>query len=108
MDKAYIAHQLRPGTVQPEHFRLLINISNIHSEKVVRALEQHLVYGIIRKEACFDEGVSAGFFSQKLKQLQYINQMATLLMNYLDDKHTHTKPVEVKDHKGNHYAEKDE
>ncbi len=105
MDKTYIAHQLRPGTVQPEHFRLLINISNIHSEKVVRALERHLVHGIIRKEACFDEGVSAGFFSQKLKQLQYINQMASLLVNYLDDRHTHTSALDVKNRKGNIYAE---
>ena len=96
MDKTYIAHQLRPGTVQPEHFRLLINISNIHSEKDVRALERHLVYGVIRKEACFDEGVSAGFFSQKLKQLQYINQMASLLVNYLDDRYTNTGDIKLK------------
>ncbi|EFB2477054.1 PbsX family transcriptional regulator [Escherichia coli] len=105
MDKTYIAHQLRPGTVLPEHFRLLINISNIHSEKVVRALERHLVHGVIRKEACFDEGVSAGFFSQKLKQLQYINQMASLLVNYLDDSHTRTSTLEVKHRKGSSYVE---
>ncbi|MBS1203196.1 MAG: Adhesin biosynthesis transcription regulatory protein [Proteobacteria bacterium] len=36
---------LRPGAVNPEHFRMLIESSRIHSPKVIQAMEDFLVHG---------------------------------------------------------------
>ncbi|WP_374704864.1 PapB/FocB family fimbrial expression transcriptional regulator [Escherichia coli] len=39
---------LLPGEVSERHFWLLIEISGMHSEKVINALREHLVMGYIR------------------------------------------------------------
>ncbi|MFU1806299.1 PapB/FocB family fimbrial expression transcriptional regulator, partial [Enterococcus faecium] len=46
-----------------DQFEALIEISSIHSHKVIPALYDHLVKGIPRKEVCQQHGVNAGYLS---------------------------------------------
>ncbi|EDS3841722.1 hypothetical protein GUD61_000494 [Salmonella enterica] len=62
---------LRSGEVHPEHFRMLIEVSSIHSPKIILAMEDFLVRGIPRKIACEIHGVSPGYVSTlTIKQIQ--------------------------------------
>lgn len=73
---------LKPGAVAQEHFMLLIDISSINSPKVIQALEAFLVTGKSRKEVCELFGVSQGYFSIKLKQLQDISKIVVVMYPY--------------------------
>lgn len=73
---------LKQGSVAQEHFILLVDISSINSQKVIQALEAFLVRGIDRKEACDLYGVSQGYFSIKLKQLQDISKIVVDMYPY--------------------------
>ena len=65
---------LTPGMVDKTHFHLLIDISSIYSEKIIYALELHLVNGLKRNEACLISGISQSCLSIKLRQLQRISR----------------------------------
>ncbi|EFH2540535.1 transcriptional regulator, partial [Escherichia coli] len=43
---------LIPGKMSEMHFWLLVEISPIHSEKIILALKDFLVMGYTRKEVC--------------------------------------------------------
>lgn len=73
---------LLPGKVDDIQFLLLIDISSIHSEKVIQALGDYLVYGYSRKEACVRHNVSLSYFSNSLKRLRKINQIVSFLVPY--------------------------
>lgn len=65
---------LHPGRVHPEHFRLLADVSNIYSEKILIALELFLVKGLTRQESCDRAGISPSCMSIKLRQLQSLSR----------------------------------
>ena len=46
------------GEVAHEQFEALIEISSIHSHKIIPALYDHLVKGVPRKEVCEKHGVT--------------------------------------------------
>ncbi|WP_237220058.1 adhesin biosynthesis transcription regulatory family protein [Salmonella enterica] len=73
---------LRPGEVHPEHFRMLIEASSIHSTKVILAMEDFLVRGIPRKISCETHGVSAGYISIALKRLQNLSYNVVMMYPY--------------------------
>lgn len=73
---------LKQGNVAHEHFMLLIDISSINSQKVIQALEAFLVRGRDRKEVCELYGVSQGYFSIKLRQLQDISRIVVDMYPY--------------------------
>ncbi|CAD6177056.1 major pilu subunit operon regulatory protein PapB [Escherichia coli] len=73
---------LVPGRVDDIQFLLLVEISSIHSEKVIRALKDHLVDGYSRKEACDRHNVSVSYFSGALKRLKKVNQAVSWLVPY--------------------------
>ncbi|HAX5209951.1 TPA: transcriptional regulator [Escherichia coli] len=82
------SQSLLPGKVDNIHYLLLVEISSIHSEKVIQALGDYLVYGYSRKEACERNGVSLSYFSGSLKRLKKINHAAYMLAPfYIDKKH---------------------
>ncbi|EAA7635100.1 transcriptional regulator [Salmonella enterica] len=89
MDKlGYLYHRspgaLRCGEVHPEQFRQLIALSGVHSTKVIIALEDYLVHGVVRKRACEKHGVSASYMSVALGKLQQLSQgVATLAPWYI-------------------------
>ncbi|MFG3962987.1 PapB/FocB family fimbrial expression transcriptional regulator [Escherichia coli] len=66
--------ELLPGKIDDIQFLLLVEISSIHSKKVIQALGEYLVYGYSRKEACSRHSVSLSYFSSALKKLRKINQ----------------------------------
>lgn len=70
---------LRAGNVSRDHFRQLINISNIHSAKVILALEDFLVFGVTRQEACEKYHVAQGYFSISLRRLQELSAQVVLM-----------------------------
>lgn len=69
-----INESLAPGKMDDMQFLLLIEISSIHSKKVIQALGDYLVYGYSRKESCSRYNVSLGYFSYALKRLNRVNQ----------------------------------
>ncbi|HFJ4564090.1 TPA: PapB/FocB family fimbrial expression transcriptional regulator, partial [Salmonella enterica] len=73
---------LRPGEVHPEHFRMLIESSSIHSPKVIQVVEDFLVHGVPRKIACEKYGVSAGYVSVTLKRLQELSYNIVMMYPY--------------------------
>ncbi len=73
---------LLPGEVSERHFWLLIEISGMHSEKVINALREHLVMGYTRREACEQHGVSQGYLSGALVRIQHLSQTVNNLLPY--------------------------
>lgn len=73
---------LRAGQVPQDHFRMLINISNIHSSKVILALEDFLVRGLTRQDACEKHHVAQGYFSISLRRLQELSAQVVLMYPY--------------------------
>lgn len=61
---------LVPGKVRQDYFFSLVEISEINNPKMVGALEQVLVFGKTRREACEQFSVSVSYFSIKIRQLQ--------------------------------------
>ncbi|EIY5162720.1 transcriptional regulator [Klebsiella variicola] len=86
---------LLPGKVDDIQFFLLIDISSIHSEKVIQALGDYLVYGYSRKEACIRHNVSLSYFSYSLKRLRKINQTVSFLAPfYINEKSSSVSVVD--------------
>ncbi|EBA1561076.1 transcriptional regulator [Salmonella enterica subsp. enterica serovar Poona] len=73
------------GALTSEWFELLIEISPIHSSKVIKALRAHLVDGDSRKSVCERYGVNAGYMSICMGRLFHINQIVGKLALYYSD-----------------------
>lgn len=73
---------LIPGEISESHFWLLIELSPIRSEKVVRALMDFLVLGYTRGEACEKYKVSLSYFSVSLKRLTHVNNIVGQMASY--------------------------
>ncbi|HGX3883539.1 TPA: adhesin biosynthesis transcription regulatory family protein [Escherichia coli] len=71
-----------PGKLDEEHFWLLIEISSIHSEKVIKAMKAHLVHGMPRKRVCDEYNVNNGYLSTSLSRLNYIHRVASYLSTF--------------------------
>lgn len=64
------------------HFWLLVEITPLHSEKVINALRDFLVLGYTRREACERHGVSQGYFSGALGRVQRTHQTVNRLVPF--------------------------
>lgn len=73
---------LIPGFVSESVFDLLIELSSIHSIKVISALRDYLVLGDARKDVCERYGASISYFSIALGRLFRINQIVSQLICY--------------------------
>ncbi|HGH2865853.1 TPA: adhesin biosynthesis transcription regulatory family protein [Salmonella enterica subsp. enterica serovar Typhimurium] len=73
---------LSPGKISEEHFWLLIEISSVHSEKVINALRDFFVMGYTRKEACERHNVSLGYFSGAVWRFQRVSQTVNRLVPF--------------------------
>lgn len=74
--------ELVPGQVHEIHFQLLMEISPVHSDKVILALRDFLVLGFTRKESCERHNVSPGYLSTTLGRIQNISKSVSKLMPY--------------------------
>ncbi|EAA8634478.1 transcriptional regulator [Salmonella enterica subsp. enterica] len=79
---------LFPGEVDIEHFRLLVDISHINSERILLALELFLVKGMTRQQACNIAGISQSCLSVKLRQMQEISRTVMKLYPWYDEPET--------------------
>lgn len=76
---------LMPGDVSETFFRVLVELSALHSEKIINALHDYLVSGDSRKDSCERYGASISYFSVALGRLFYVNQLVSQLVPYYYD-----------------------
>ncbi|CAD5757237.1 PapB/FocB family fimbrial expression transcriptional regulator [Escherichia coli] len=72
----------RAGSMSIEHFRHLVDISSINSNKVICALEDFFVHGMTRKEACDKNKVAQGYFSISVRKFIKVNNTVSHLTKY--------------------------
>lgn len=74
------------GKVHKEHFKLLVEVSNIRSAKVIYALEGYLVNGITIKNVCEIYGVTSSYFNMALRRMQEISHCIACMVRYYCEK----------------------
>ncbi|HBZ8283064.1 TPA: transcriptional regulator [Escherichia coli] len=74
---------LIPGKVSEDLFDILIELSAIHSKKIINALRDYLVSGETRKTSCERYGASASYFSVALGRLFHVAQLVSQLVPLL-------------------------
>lgn len=65
---------LSPGMVSNEHFRKLIDISSVRSDKIINALHEYFVNGTARKIICEKHQVNPGYLSIKIREIQFLSR----------------------------------
>ncbi|PLC60644.1 hypothetical protein B9P82_23815 [Citrobacter sp. L55] len=65
---------LMPGKVDIRYFRLLIKVCVLHSVPVRNALEDFLVHGLSRQEACEKNNVSQSNLSVKYRHMRVVSE----------------------------------
>ncbi|EHR6806612.1 transcriptional regulator [Salmonella enterica] len=75
----------KPGKLSEEHFWLLIEISSMHSERVILALKDYLVFGYTRKYVIERYHVNNGYFSVSLARLINVSKTVSKLIPYYQD-----------------------
>ncbi|WP_311765737.1 MULTISPECIES: adhesin biosynthesis transcription regulatory family protein [Escherichia] len=73
---------LKAGTVPEIQFWLLIEITPIHSERMILALKDFLVMGYSRREVCEQYNISSGYFSGALGRFQKVHLTVNQLIPY--------------------------
>ncbi|EFM0080823.1 TPA: PapB/FocB family fimbrial expression transcriptional regulator [Escherichia coli] len=70
------------GRLSAEQFDLLIELSSIHSQKVILAMRDHLVNGDSRRASCERHGVNAGYLSVCIRRLLQVEKAASKLAHF--------------------------
>ncbi|MFN2852357.1 PapB/FocB family fimbrial expression transcriptional regulator [Escherichia coli] len=70
------------GSLSDEQFDLLIELSSIHSQKVILAMRDHLVKGDLRKVVCQRYNVNAGYLSVCIGRLLCIERGVSKLARF--------------------------
>ncbi|TWI52588.1 adhesin biosynthesis transcription regulatory protein [Pseudomonas duriflava] len=73
---------LKPGTLEREHFDLLLEGTSIRGERIIRALEDFLIKGIAATEACEANAVSRSQFYRRLYVLESESERARRLSKF--------------------------
>ncbi|EGM1628031.1 transcriptional regulator [Salmonella enterica] len=76
---------LEAGTVPADQFWLLVEISSIHSNRIINALHDYLVDGDSRKIICGRYNVNNGYFSVCLKRLVDVHKIVIELVPFYKD-----------------------
>ncbi|EJJ1300015.1 transcriptional regulator [Salmonella enterica] len=82
LERILKSNTLKPGKVSESFFWLLIELSPLRSEKVIRSLRDFLVFGYTRREVCEKYSVSHGYFSVALKRVLHIDNVVKQLMSH--------------------------
>ncbi|WP_109955705.1 PapB/FocB family fimbrial expression transcriptional regulator [Escherichia coli] len=83
----YKKRKLSSASLSEKQFWMLIEISPLHSEKVICALHDFLVFGYTRREVCDKYNVSLSYFSIALGRISHVNHVVSLLTSYYDSNH---------------------
>lgn len=78
-------HKLSSASLTEEQFWMLIEISPLHSEKVIYALRDFLVFGYARREVCEIYNVSRSYFSISLGRISHVNNVVSSLVLYYEN-----------------------
>lgn len=70
---------LAPGEVTPTMFRVLTELGRVRNGRILNAMEAHLVQGWTREEASAMYGVSPGYLSRRLADLNRVWQLTEIL-----------------------------
>ncbi|EET4711919.1 TPA: transcriptional regulator [Escherichia coli O156:H25] len=65
----------RQGNLDEEHFRILIDLSPIRSEKVMLALRDYLVHGHSRKDICERYDLNNAYLSISISRITRISRL---------------------------------
>lgn len=71
---ATISGELTPGQVDIRLFRLLSTVCVMHNPNIQQSLEDFLVHGKTRREACEANGVTQSYFSVKFRHMQVVSR----------------------------------
>ena len=75
---------IEPGTMEREHLLMPAELSRINSQRVISALDDHLVEGMSRKDACEKNGVAQGYFSIIVRKLFETHEIVKNIVFYYD------------------------
>ena len=70
------------AALSSEHFDLLVELSSIHSQKIILAMRDHLVMGDSRKVVCERYGVNAGYLSVCIGRLLRVERNVSKLARF--------------------------
>ncbi|AMH16756.1 MULTISPECIES: PapB/FocB family fimbrial expression transcriptional regulator [Hafnia] len=83
--------ELTPGEVDIRLFRLLSTVCVMHSPSIRQSLEDVLVHGKSRSEACEANGVAQSYFSVKYRHMQMVSRtVARICALIYEEGHTMT------------------
>ncbi|HBA7447897.1 PapB/FocB family fimbrial expression transcriptional regulator [Escherichia coli] len=87
VDSANYQRDVKPfirgdGSISGEQFDLLVELSSIHSRKVILAMRDHLVLGDSRKVVCERYGVNAGYLSVCIGRLLRVESSVSKLVRF--------------------------
>ncbi|OMQ25497.1 PapB/FocB family fimbrial expression transcriptional regulator [Serratia oryzae] len=71
--------ELIPGKVAQRYFLLLATVCTLRGKNMRNALEDVLVNGLSRQEACEKHGVSQSYFSVKYHHMQTVSKTIALM-----------------------------
>ncbi|MDO3872080.1 PapB/FocB family fimbrial expression transcriptional regulator [Salmonella enterica] len=72
----------KEGVFSNEQFDLLVELSSIHSQKVILAMRDHFVKGDSRKTVCERYGVNAGYLSVCINRLLRVEKGVSKLVRF--------------------------
>ncbi|WP_317453218.1 PapB/FocB family fimbrial expression transcriptional regulator [Escherichia albertii] len=70
------------GSLSSEQFDLLVELSSIHSQKIILAMHDHLVLGDSRKVVCERYSVNAGYLSVCIGRLLRVERNVSKLVRF--------------------------
>lgn len=79
---SFIRKENVKNLLSDEQFDLLMELSSIHSQKVILAMHDHLVKGDLRKVVCEKYAVNAGYLSVCIGRLRRIERSVSKLARF--------------------------
>lgn len=70
---------LTAGQLNATTFRVLAELGRMRNERILKAMEAHLVQGWTREEACAMYGVNNSYFSRRLADVNRVWQLTEIL-----------------------------
>lgn len=78
----FISEKEREGLLSDEQFDLLVELSSIHSRKIIMAMRDHLVIGDPRKVVCERHRVNSGYLSVCIGRLSRLEKCVSKLARF--------------------------
>ncbi|HCZ4708631.1 TPA: hypothetical protein O3H02_004298 [Salmonella enterica subsp. enterica serovar Saintpaul str. CFSAN004144] len=73
---------IESGSIDRDHFYLLLSLTSINSERIKLALEHYFVMGESLRSVCKSFGVNSSYFSLKIRVIQDVSRTVLALYPY--------------------------